>query len=319
MAPRRVLITGGGGFVGQWLARGMLQRGWTVYGGSRAGAPRRAVLDARERDAVQWTELDVTSDESIRRSLDAASPDAIVHLAGMAFPAEANANPIRAFETNALGVLRLINALGPRPEAGGVRLLVIGSAEQYGPHPESQYPLQETAAQYPLTPYAIAKASQEQLALQAHRAHRLHVVCTRSFNHSGPGHADGYLLPTLVRRACELPTSGGVLSMGNGTPLRDYLHVADVVQAYMLLLERGVPGEVYNVCRGEAITVRELGERVLKRMGITADISTDAALSRPIDTSILLGDNAKLRAATGWTPTRSIDDIIDDLIHAAKS
>jgi GDP-4-dehydro-6-deoxy-D-mannose reductase len=317
MPPRRVLITGGGGFVGQWVARGMLKRGWSVVAASRGG-PRHRVLDDRERAAVRWAELDVTSDESIRRALDAASPDSIVHLAGMAFPADANADPIRAFETNALGVLRLINALGPQ-RGTGVRLLVIGSAEQYGPHPESEYPLPETAAQRPVTPYAIAKASQELLALQAHRGQRLHVVCTRSFNHTGPGHGDSYLLPTLVRRARELPKSGGALSMGNGTPRRDYLHVADVAEAYMLLLEHGVPGEVYNVCRGTAITVRELGERVLKRMGITADISTEATLLRPHDTPILLGDNAKLRAATGWTPTRSIDDIIDDLIHAAKS
>ena len=82
---------------------------------------------------------------------------------------------------------------------------------------------------------------------------------------------------------------------------------------------RGIPGEVYNVCSGQGIRVRELAERVLSRSSITAQVSTDAQLLRPIDVPILIGDNSKLRTATGWAPRHSIDDIIDDLIHAAPN
>jgi len=314
--PRRVLITGGAGFVGQWLSRAMLDSGWTVYAGSIDGPPSGPVLSDKEKGAVCWMSLDVLSDDSIQKAVDVSAPDRVVHLAGIAFAPEANASPVRAFEINALGALRLLSALAPAsPE--GPRVLIIGSAEEYGLQDASEYPIHENATLRPLTPYASAKAAQELIALQSFRSTGLPVVCTRSFNHSGVGHAESYLLPTLVRRVRDLPKSGGTLRIGNGAVLRDYLHVEDVVTAYMLLLERGVPGEVYNVCSGRGTTVRELAERVLKRAGVSADITSDAALLRPIDVPILLGDNSKLRTATGWEPKRTIDDIIDDLIHAA--
>jgi GDP-4-dehydro-6-deoxy-D-mannose reductase len=312
--PQRVLITGGSGFVGQWLSRALLDRGWAVFAGTTSGPPTSPVLTADEKEAVCWTTLDVLSDSSIRAALDRSAPHCIVHLAGIAFAPEANASPVRTFEVNALGALRLLSALTPKQS---VRVLVVGSAEEYGKQDATAYPIGESAPLRPLTPYAVAKAAQELIALQAFLTAGMDIVCTRSFNHSGVGHGSNYLLPTLVRRARELPGSGGTLRIGNGAVVRDYLHVADVVAAYLLLLEKGTAGEVYNVCGGQGITVKSLAERVLKRVGVSADISSDTALLRSIDVPILVGDNTKLRQATGWTPKRSIDDIIDDLIHAA--
>lgn len=314
---QRVLITGGSGFVGQWLIRRLLERGCTVFAGALDGAPRQPILNAREVQQVSWIPLDVVSTESIDAAVATSAPDWVFHLAGIAFAPEANASPVRAFEVNALGAMRLLAALGGA--APGARVLVVGSAEEYGAQDASAYPIAETAALRPLTPYAAAKAAQELIALQVHRSTGLHVVCTRSFNHSGVGHGDSYLLPTLVRRVRELPKSGGTLRIGNGDVLRDYTHVADVTDAYVRLAERGIPGEVYNVCSGQGIRVRELAERVLSRSAITAQVSTDAQLLRPIDVPILIGDNSKLRTATGWAPRHSIDDIIDDLIHAAPN
>ena len=313
---RRVLVTGGAGFVGQWLARALLGENVEVHAGVVHWPPKAPLLSADERSAVKWTMLDVRSEDEVARALDSSAPDAIVHLAGIAFAPEANASPVRAFETIALGAMRLLNRLS----AGGAkrtRVLVVGSAEEYGQQDVSAYPIAETAVIRPLTPYAVAKAAQELIALQAHRANGIHVICTRSFNHSGVGHGDNYLLPTLVRRAKALPSKGGSLTIGNRTVVRDYLHVADVVDAYLALLDKGKPGEIYNVCSGKGSTVGELAERVLNRMAITADISSDPALLRPIDVPILVGDNSKLRSTTGWAPKRSIDDIIDDLLNAA--
>ena len=309
---RRVLITGGAGFVGQWLSRAMLQRGWKVFAGTVDGPPSAAVLSEEEKRAVCWTALDVVSEESVAAAVALSIPDWVVHLAGIAFAPEANASPVRAFEINALGAMRLLGAL----RGSAARILVVGSAEEYGAQEASSYPISESAALRPLTPYAAAKAAQELIALQIQRSTGLDVICTRSFNHSGVGHGDRYLVPTLVRRVRELPRAGGTLRIGNGDVIRDYSHVADVVNAYLLLLERGQQGEVYNVCSGKGMRVREIAERVLKRAGVSADISSDTTLLRPIDVPILIGENSKLRA-TGWEPTRTIDDIIDDLIHAA--
>jgi GDP-4-dehydro-6-deoxy-D-mannose reductase len=86
-----------------------------------------------------------------------------------------------------------------------------------------------------------------------------------------------------------------------------------------LLGESGIPGEVYNVCSGEGVSVRELARDVLLRVGIEAEISSDAALTRGIDIPILVGSPAKLRQETGWASTRTRGDIIDDLIHATTN
>ena len=312
---RRVLITGGSGFVGQWLARALLQRGDTVYCGTFEGSVPGTVLDDAEARAIRWLSLDVTSDADAAAAVRESTPEWVVHLAGIAYPPEANASPAQAFEVNALGALRLLLALAGTPVA---RVLIVGTADQYGPHPAAEYPLRETATIEPRSFYGSSKAAQEVLALQMWRGRQLPVVCTRSFNHSGVGHADSYLLPALVRRAATLPPSGGALRIGNATPVRDYLHVLDVVDAYLLLLERGTVGDVYNVCSGEGISVQQLAERVLKRRGISADVISDPALSRPSDTPFLVGDNTKLQSATGWRPRRSVDDIIDELHAAAR-
>jgi GDP-4-dehydro-6-deoxy-D-mannose reductase len=315
---RRALVTGGSGFVGQWLCRAMLERGWSVFAGTIDWPPKAPLLSRAEADAVRWTMLDIRSDDEVDRAVHQSAPDYVVHLAGIAFAPEANASPIRAFDVNALGAMRLLQRLHL---AGGhrVRTLVVGSAEQYGAQPPEAYPIREDAVLRPLTPYAAAKAAQEMIALQAHRAQGQDVVCTRSFNHSGVGHGESYLLPTLVRRVRELARAGGPLTIGNGHVVRDYLHVQDVVAAYLLLLERGVAGEVYNVCSGVGTTVQTLARTVLARAGVSAEIRVEEALRRPIDVPILVGDNAKLRGATGWSVTRSIDDIIDDLLHAAAN
>jgi GDP-4-dehydro-6-deoxy-D-mannose reductase len=314
---RTILITGGSGFVGQWLARALLARGDTVASISRHGAPRAGLLTEAERSTVRWISLDMLSEDAVRAAVESVAPAWVVHLAGIAFAPDANASPARALEVNALGAARLLSALAPAARSG-VRTLVIGSAEQYGPHAAREYPLAEDAALHPLTAYAVAKTAQELIALHVFQSTGLAVVCTRSFNHSGVGHGDRYLLPSLVRRSLDLPKTGGALRIGNSTPVRDYLHVTDVVDAYIALLEKGVSGEVYNVSSGKGRTVGEIAELVLRRAGVSATVAADSSLARPSDVPLVIGDNTKLRLTTGWTPHRSIEDIIDDLIHAAS-
>jgi GDP-4-dehydro-6-deoxy-D-mannose reductase len=263
--------------------------------------------------------MDVTHQEDIAGALDAARADLIVHLAAVSHVPDAERNPGYAFEVNTVGTVRLLGEVQRRRAAGAADpvVLVIGSAEQYGRHEAGEMPLTELSEQRPLTPYAASKAAQEIVALQTFRSLGLRVVCTRSFSHSGVGHAARFLIPSLVARALALPPRGGTLSIGNAETVRDFLHVRDVVDAYLSLLDRGVPGEVYNVCSGEGVSVRSLAAAVLGRLGISADIATEPTLARAVEVPTLVGSNRKLRDATGWLPRRSRDDIIDDLIHAA--
>jgi GDP-4-dehydro-6-deoxy-D-mannose reductase len=178
-------------------------------------------------------------------------------------------------------------------------------------------PLTEAAEQLPSTVYSASKAAQEVVARQVFRSTGLRVICTRSFNHSGPGQDRSFLLPTLVRKARDIAAGRArpVVTLGNDT-IRDYLHVTDVVRAYLMLAERGDAGEVYNVCSGSGVSARELTADVLQRAGTTADISTDPALVRPTDIPVLVGSPERLMRATGWTLVRTRADIIDDLLNA---
>jgi GDP-4-dehydro-6-deoxy-D-mannose reductase len=281
--------------------------------------PQPAVLGAAERRSIRWIETDVRRAADIARALDGARPDAVFHLAGIAFVPAAAADPGETYEVNVVGAVRLLAAVGQRRQAGTLDpvVLVVGSGEQYGRHESNELPLSEGAAQCPLSVYAASKAAQEVVALHAARAQGLRVVATRSFNHSGPGQASHFLLPALVARALAARADGRrTVAIGNREPVRDYLHVEDVATAYIALAVRGVPGEVYNVCSGEGIAVGQLAADVLQRVGVRADITTDPSLVRPVDLPALVGSPDKLRRATGWSARRTRADIIDDLIHA---
>ncbi|HTK46542.1 MAG TPA: GDP-mannose 4,6-dehydratase [Gemmatimonadaceae bacterium] len=315
----RALVTGGYGFVAQWAIRAMLDRGWSVTAAGLGEATSALVLDDARRAAVAWIAMDVTRQEDVARAVDRAAADVVLHLAAISHVPDALRNPGLAYDVNTVGTVRLLTEIGRLRREGGVDpvVLVVGSAEQYGRHDAAEMPLGEDAEQRPLTLYAASKAAQEVACFQAVRSQGLRVVCTRSFSHSGVGHDGRFLLPALVTRALALPPSGGRLTIGNGDTVRDFLHVEDVVTAYLALLEAGVAGDAYNVSSGEGISVRALAEAVLQRVGVSADISSDPALTRPVDVPVQVGANAKLRRATGWAPRRTREDIIDDLIHAA--
>jgi GDP-4-dehydro-6-deoxy-D-mannose reductase len=316
----RALITGGGGFVGQWLARALLARGDSVdltgLGVTLEGPP---VLSADERARVRWISADIRDAEDVDVSLDRSQPDIVFHLAGVSFPPDAERAPTSAYDVNALGAVRLLSAIRRRVSANdsGPVVIVVGSGMQYGLHDDREMPLDESAPQRPVTTYAASKAAQEIAALQFHRQFGLRVICTRSFNHSGIGHGSQYLLPSLVSRVIGLKRADGAraLSLGNDV-VRDYLHIDDVVRAYVSLAERGRAGEVYNVSSGRGVSVRQLATEVLLHAGVSAEISTEPALVRASDIPVLIGSPAKLARDTGWAPTKTHADIIDDLLHA---
>jgi GDP-4-dehydro-6-deoxy-D-mannose reductase len=315
----RVLLTGGGGFVGQWLTRALIERGDEVTAAGLGPAiDGPAVLTESERRQVRWVSADIRRQSDVDAMIEGATPDVIFHLAGVAFPPQADRDPASTYDINALGVARLLAVVGRR-RASGVAdpvIIVVGSATQYGTHDASEMPLVESAAQRPATVYAASKAAQEVIAMRDYYAGGARVICTRSFNHSGPGHAPEYLLPSLVRRARSIRQGGPKgLTIGNDV-IRDYLHVSDVTAAYIALAERGRPGEAYNVCSGTGVSVHQLATDVLLRAGMTPDISSEASLSRSTDIPVLIGSPAKLVRDTGWAPRKTHVDIIDDLLNA---
>lgn len=313
------LITGAGGFVGQWLISALIDRQETIVAFTIGPPAQTGVLSLEQRRSVRWIDGDVRNSVQLERALKEEKPDVVYHLAGVAYMPEAGLDPTGTFETNSLGVLRLLSAIATQAKKGTrqPRVLVVGSAEQYGPHDDNEYPLSETAAQRPLTVYAASKAAQELIAFQAGREHGIPVIATRSFNHSGPGQDSRFLLPALVNRVKELASKGETrFAIGDTSPVRDFLHVRDVVRAYIALIEHGQPGEAYNVSSGSGVSVGEIAERVLAFGNVRATPYRDESLVRRVEVPRSVGDNAKLTGATGWGPQLGLDDIIRDVWEA---
>jgi GDP-4-dehydro-6-deoxy-D-mannose reductase len=315
----RALVTGAAGFVGRYLLEALLADGWSVTA-TALGAESGAGAAARTAGDVRWVFGDLRDEAHVAEAVRVGAPDLVVHLAAISHLPTAASDPAAAWDINVTAGVRLLHALAAAHQAGVLapRVLIIGSAEQYGRHDDGLAPLTESAAQWPRTVYAATKAAQEVAALQVWRSTGLPVVVARPFNHSGAGQDPRFLLPALVGRAVTLrrEAAGAPLVLGNTSPIRDFLHVSDVVAAYIALGRHGVAGEAYNVASGVGRSVREVAERILARVGLDATLHEDPALVRPVDVPSLVGDPARIQSATDWRPLRTFDDILDDLLHA---
>jgi GDP-4-dehydro-6-deoxy-D-mannose reductase len=312
----RALITGGAGFVGQRLARALVRRGDDVM--SVGLPPSTWTLTEGERALIRWLPVDFRRRDEVDGAIDAAEADVVFHLAGVSFPPEAQQSPENTYDVNVLGAVRLFAAVNRHRRAGGSDplVIVVGSAVQYGAHDDADMPLDEGADLRPATVYAASKTAQEIAALQTFRHDGVRVLCVRAFNHSGFGQPGHFLLPSLAERVRRIRAGGErSLRVGNDV-IRDYLHVDDVVSAYLSLAGRGRAGEVYNVASGVGISTLQLARDVLLRAGATAEILFEPALARSSDISTLIGSSAKLRRDTGWAPTKTHMDIIDELLNA---
>ena len=308
----KLLVTGADGFVGRHLIRRLAPEGHRIGAGCRPGA---APVDWEGAD-VTLLPLELTDDRSVREAV-AFGPDAVVHLAAVASNREASADPGLAWTVNAAGSARLAEALARRREEGGGegRLLLVSSGEVYGSAGRS--PRRETDPVAPTTPYAASKVGAELAGLEVWRRTGLPVIVARSFTHTGPGQDGRFVLPSFVARLREARATGERrVRTGNLDPVRDLLDVRDVVEAYLLLLRSGTPGEIYNVARGEGTSVGELFRMLAEEIGVEAEPEPDPALARRADIPHLVGDSTKLRRATGWAPARTLQQTLRGLVDA---
>ena len=290
----RSLITGGAGFVGHWLADHLRSLGDQVVAIDR--------------------EVDVTDPSALLAAVSDARPDAIYHLAALTHVGESWDEPLRVLEVNVIGTAALLAAA--RECGTDPRILVTSSAEVYGPVTDpALLPLTESSPTAPLTPYAASKLAAEAIVSQAGRGHGQHVITVRPFNHIGPGQTPNFAVPALAKRIVDAERSGALtIPVGNLSARRDFTDVRDVVRAYRLLVEAGQPGDVYNVCSGVDVSIREIADRLLRLAGTSLAFETDAALMRPVEVPVLRGDPGRLVEATGWKPEIPLDETLADVL-----
>jgi GDP-4-dehydro-6-deoxy-D-mannose reductase len=289
----RVLVTGSKGFVGGWLLAHLESRGDDAAG-----------LDA---------EVDITDRRAIIEAVTSAEPDAICHLAAQANVGASWEDQTATYAVNTFGVLNLLDAAlaCKRPP----RVLLVSSSEVYGRVAPDALPIREDHPLAPVSPYAASKAAAEMIGLQAWLGRGLEVVRARPFNHTGPGQRPDFVVPALARQIAAAVTSGAkALEAGNLAVRRDITDVRDVARAYRDLVERGTPGSVYNVCRGESVSIEEVARRLMALAGVDLEIVIDPARVRAMDLPELRGDASRLQAATGWVPLIPLDVTLGDVL-----
>jgi GDP-4-dehydro-6-deoxy-D-mannose reductase len=302
----RALITGVGGFVGPYLVRWLQKTtDWSLVGLCR----RDVAGEGYERLA-----LDLLEREPVRRTIAALAPDYVFHLAAQSHVPTSHQDAGATLANNILGQVNLLDACRELPNPP--RILVVGSAEEYGLARPEEMPLREAQPFRPTSPYAVSKAAQDLLGLQYFLAYQLPVVRVRPFTHFGPGQSERFVVSSFARQIAEIEAGQRppVLAVGNLEARRDFLDVRDVVRAYALAITVGTPGEVYNIGSGRAIQIGELLAQLLALSTVQVEVTTDPERLRPSDVPLLLADSTRLQEATGWAPAIPFAQSLRDML-----
>lgn len=289
----RVLVTGAGGFVGPHLRRALEAAGHEVVGLGRH------LVDGEVQLAVDVTDAGATAS-----AVAEVKPDALIHLAGISSVAECAKDPMRALQINAGGTLSVVQAALKSP----CRVLLVSSGEVYG-SAGGNAPVGEGVMPDPVNVYGATKRAAEIIALQ-HGHQGLDVVIARPFNHIGPGQTPTFVLPSFAQQLTSVPRGGAVrLAVGNLSAVRDFSHVADIAEGYVLLLQKGTRGEVYNLSSGVGRSIQAMLAALVEISGRTATVTVDPKRLRPLEIAALVGDAGKAMAL-GWSPRSTVRDAL---------
>ncbi|GIU85325.1 MAG: GDP-mannose 4,6-dehydratase [Acidimicrobiales bacterium] len=292
----KALVTGASGFVGRHLVRHLEECGDYVFPVDRSNGG-----------------VDMTDSTAVEALLKSVRPEVVYHLAGDSDVGKSWDHPRETFVANAIGTLNVLHA---SVSAGVARVLTVSSADIYGRVTEDDLPISESSPLRPVSPYAASKVAVDFLALQSYLGHGLAVIRARPFNHIGPGQREDFVAPAIAKRIALAELEGSdCVKVGNLAPRRDFTDVRDVVRAYRLLMEKGEPGEAYNVCSGHDIAIRELAVRLAEMSTKKIRLVSDPALQRPVDIPVLRGDPTKLQDATGWRPLIPLDQTLSEILE----
>lgn len=295
----KILITGANGFVGQHLTNELTSNGIEVVGVGYSS------------DALNVLSLDLTNPSECSK-LDFSHIFGVIHLAGLAAVGPSFVDPMKYITTNMSIEVNLFETA--LKQKANPRFLVISSGSLYDP--KAPLPLNEQSSTIPSSPYAISKLGQEQIA-QYYSRLGFECIIARPFNHIGPNQGPGFIVPDLASQIIKAKKDGsGEIKVGNLEAKRDYTDVRDIARAYRLLLTKGKPGEIYNVCSGRSID----GQTILKGLMAAAKVNLNPVIDqsklRPTDNPDLYGSHQKLTKDTGWEPTISIDQTLKDVIES---
>jgi GDP-4-dehydro-6-deoxy-D-mannose reductase len=306
----RILITGGSGFIGRYLAASAVERGHDVV--ATFLAPSEIEQLPASLSGVRWEPLDLRERTRVDRLVEDTRAEAVFHLAAQAYAARAWKFPAETFETNVLGTIHLYEALRRRPPSEGIFLA--SSAAAYGT--VERLPTDEEAPLRPVNPYGVSKACQDMLSMQYALNFGLRIVRGRLFITTGPGKT-GDALNDFAQRVAESERRGrpGKLKVGNLDVRRDISDVRDVVRAIWAVFERGDPRQPVNIGAGQSFLVRTIAESLVSLALVPLELESDPSLFRPTDEPEIRSDISRLKGL-GYAPTIPLERTIEDsLLH----
>ena len=293
---KKLLVTGLNGFVGghlQALIASLPDVPWQL-------------LESRRHDLLEPASLDAWLQDDC--------PDAVIHLAGQTFVPEAFREPAQTIKVNLLGTLNLLQALKRRGFRG--TFLYVSSGDVYGQIAEDELPIRECRLPQPRNPYAVSKVAAELLCLQWGYVEPWRIMVARPFNHIGTGQGEAFVIPSMARQLIRVRKGlqPARLEVGDVDVTRDFLDVRDVLQAYLALLERGQSGEIYNVCSGIELKVRDMIARLAELADVGVELVQDDARMRRAEQRRVVGCADKLQQETGWKPGISITETLQSVL-----
>jgi GDP-4-dehydro-6-deoxy-D-mannose reductase len=287
-----VLVTGARGFAGSHLVEYLRSCGVAATGWTRQ-------------------DVDLLDRRTVERAIAELAPTAIYHCAGVAHVGQSFTNIADTFAANVLGTHHLLDAL--RTAGLKARILIAGSSLVYR---QSDRALCEDDATGPATPYAVSKLAQELLGRRGIDEDGQEVLFSRAFNHTGPRQDPSFAAPSFARQIARIESGcdSAEIAVGNLEAARDLHDVRDTVRAYTLIMQRGRPGRVYNVCAGQTFKIRDMLDRLISMSRVPVTVKVDPDRYRPSDNPMLLGDRTRIQHELGWAPEISLDRTLSDVL-----
>lgn len=312
---RRMLITGAGGFVAKHFMDFLYatKQKIEVLGVDVLNSPK---IERKSRTVrTHFRKMNLLEREAVDKIVLEFKPDRVLHLASFSSVGYSWEKPVESFCNNTNIFLNLVESL--RTHCPKAQVLSVGSSEEYG-EIKKNHRLTESDPLNPSNPYGVARVSQEMLAAMYAKSFAMNIVLTRSFNHLGTGQRPDFVVPSFIRQFVLAKQKGNRMvdiRAGNIHITRDFTNVKDVVRAYDLLLERGRAGEIYNVCSGHGVSLKEIISLLEDIVKIKASIIVDKSLVRPRDLARIVGDYTKIHSETGWKPKIPLRNTLAEMVQ----
>ena len=301
----KALITGVNGFVGNYLSKYLLEQGYTVYG--------TVIEDNVEIENVNIKKMNLLNKEEVVETIKSINPDTIYHLAGQSAVGLSWKNPTLTMDVNVNGTINLLDAV--RGNNIGAKVLIIGSSDEYGAVKPEDCPISEEHALNPASPYAISKMAQEQIAKLYVNSYKMNIIMVRAFNHIGPMQSKNFVVSDFASKIAEIEKGAEpVIRVGNLEAYRDFTDVRDIVRGYVMLMENGKIGEVYNIGSGNPYKIQDILDALLSLSTTKIKVEIDKDKLRPSDVPIVQCDNSKIKSHISWVTQYDIKNTLKDTL-----